>query len=153
MARSQHQERTRLATLTLFVGLAFGAAAFGVPEALAAGGGGGGSGGGGSSARSPEAIVQEIFKRGLRNREQALEYEEKAAASSGVEFLQARIRGEVGGFSTAAEGLATDYADLTNELLGKLEKRGVATRAAEEVVDLTDEERTVSITLEEPVNA
>ena len=83
----------------------------------------------------------------------AHEYEEKAAVSSSIEFLQARIRGEVSGFSTAAEGLATDYADLTNELLGKLAQRGVATPATEEVVDLTDNERTVAITLEEPVHA
>lgn len=83
----------------------------------------------------------------------AHEYEEKAAASSGREFLQARIRGEVGGFSTAAEGLATDYADLTNEILGKLANRGVAEPAGGEVVDLTGEDPTVTITLEEPVHA
>ena len=101
-----------------------------------------------SVIRTSELAAFDMRQEGIL----AHEYEQKAAETAGVEFLQARIRGEVGGFSTAAEGLATDYADLTNELLAKLARRGIASRVPDQAVDLTDDEQTVTVALEEPVN-
>ena len=51
------------------------------PAYAASGGGGAIGGGGGGGGRSPQAIVHEIYKGGLRHRDKALDYEKKAAAA------------------------------------------------------------------------